>query len=412
MGRLVAVVAEGGPGFVAALRRAWDDGDAVLPVDPRLPAPARDHLLAALRPATLVDPGGAEVVLDVGAPPTEDGDALVVATSGTTGTPKGVVLTHAAVAAHAAAVHARLGVTAGDRWLACLPLAHVGGLGVVTRALVAGIGLDLLPRFDAAAVAAARDRGATLTSLVPTALDRVGSEGWRWVVLGGSADTVPTRPANVVRTWGLTETGGGVVYDGAPLPGVQVAAVDGELWVRSPTLLRGYRRPDGTVEDPARPLPDEIPPARASGGPPASDPSADRPSAPVTHATGRQVPGGWLPTGDGGEVGDDGTVTVHGRRGDMIVTGGENVWPGAVEAVLRRHRGVAEVAVAGRPDPEWGQRVEAWVVPSDPASAPTLGALRAAVADELAPWAAPRALHLVAALPRTALGKVRRTALP
>ncbi|HYI62098.1 MAG TPA: fatty acid--CoA ligase family protein [Acidimicrobiales bacterium] len=384
MGRLVAVVAEGSPGFVTALRRVWEDGDAVLPLDPRLPGPARDRLLAALRPAALLDPDpggrdGEEVALDAGAPPVEAGDALVVPTSGTTGQPKGVVLTHDAVVAHARAVHARLEVTGADRWLACLPLAHVGGLGVVTRALVDGVGLDLLPRFEEAAVAAARDRGATLTSLVPTALDRVGAEGWRWVVLGGAADTAAARPANVVRTWGLTETGGGIAYDGAPLAGVEVAAVGGELWVRSPTLLRGYRRPDGTVEDPRR--------DRPGGGP------------------------GWLPTGDAGEVRDDGTVVVWGRQGDMIVTGGENVWPEAVEAVLRRVPGVAEVAVAGRPDPGWGQRVEAWVVPSDPASAPTLDALRAAVAAELAPWAAPRALHLVAALPRTALGKVRRSEL-
>ncbi len=375
MGRLVAVVAAGGPAFVTALRRAWDVGDAVLPLDPRLPGPARRRLLDALRPAAVVDPaeGSDERAGDPGAPPIADGDALVVATSGTTGDPKGVVLTHAAVAAHARAVHTHLGVTAADRWLACLPLAHVGGLGVVTRALADGIDLVIHDGFDAAAVAAARDDGATLTSLVPTALDRVGADGWRWVVLGGSADTAPTRPANVVRTWGLTETGGGVVYDGAPLPGVEVEAHDGELWVRSPTLLRGYRRADGTVDDP-----------RVDG---------------------------WLPTGDSGAVAADGTVTVFGRQGDMIVTGGENVWPEAVEAVLRRLPGVAEVAVAGRPDPEWGQRVEAWIVPADPSTPPALDALRAAVAAELAPWAAPRRLHLGDALPRTALGKVRRDAL-
>jgi O-succinylbenzoic acid--CoA ligase len=346
----------------------------VLPVDHRLPAPARRRLLDALRPAVVRDPSGAEVEADPGAPPADDGDGLVVATSGTTGSPKGVVLTHAAVAAHARAVHARLGVTGADRWLACLPLGHVGGLGVVTRALVDGIALEVHPGVDTEAIADARRRGATLTSLVPTALDRVGSDGWRWVVLGGSADTVPSRPANVVRTWGLTETGGGIVYDGTPLPGVQVRATDGQLWVRSPTLLRGYRGPGGEV---AHPLDDD----------------------------------GWLPTGDAGAVAADGTVTVHGRAGDMVVTGGENVWPEAVEAVLRRVAGVGQVAVAGRPDPEWGQRVEAWVVPAEGAEVPALDALRSAVAEELGPWAAPKALHLVGALPRTELGKVRRAAL-
>lgn len=357
MNRLLLLDARG-EGFVEHLRRAWDEGDAVLPVDPRLAPPARARLLTAMAPEAGV----------------EDGDALVLATSGTTGDPKGVVLTHDALAAHAAAVHRHLGVGRDDRWLACLPLAHVGGLGVVVRALVDGVGLDVHDGFDAERVAAARAAGATLTSLVPTALDRVGADGWRWVVLGGSADTAATRPANVVRTWGLTETGGGVVYDGTPLPGVEVVERDGELWVRSPTLLRGYRRPDGSVAEATR--------------------------------------GGWFPTGDVGAVAADGTVSVRGRRGDMIVTGGENVWPDAVEAVLRRLPAVAEVAVAGRPDPEWGQRVEAWVVPADPAAPPALSDLRAAVADELARFAAPRALHLVEALPRTALGKVRRDALP
>ncbi|HXH58018.1 class I adenylate-forming enzyme family protein [Iamia sp.] len=384
MGVLVAVVAHGGPAFVAALRQVWDEGDAVLPVDPRLPDPARRRLLAMLRPAALVTPAGAgrEIeTLDHGRGEIGAEDALVVPTSGTTGEPKGVVLTHDALAAHARMVHAHLGVTRADRWLACLPLAHVGGLGVVVRALIDGIGLEVHPGFDAEAVIVARDGGATLTSLVPTALDRVGAEGFRWVVLGGSADTVAERPANVVRTWGLTETGGGVVYDGRPLPGVEVRAIDGELWVRSPTLARGVRRADTTVGDLRRARPE--------------DPTST----------------GWLATGDGGDVAANGTVTVRGRRDDMIVTGGENVWPDTVEAVLRLHPALAEVAVAGRPDTEWGQRVVAWVVPRDGVPRPSLDEVRGRVRDALPAWCAPRELRVVAALPRTPLGKVRRGAL-
>ncbi len=378
------MVARGTDAFVTSLRRAWDEGDAVLPVDPRLPMPAVDDLLAALRPEVLVDPSDPShraVSVDPAAPPVDEGDALVIPTSGTTGAPKGIVHTHTALAAQARAVHARLGVTGADRWLACLPLAHVGGLGVVVRALVDGIDLVVQDGFDADAVVAARDAGATLTSLVPTALDRVGAEGFRWVVLGGSADTVADRPANVVRTWGLTETGGGVVYDGVPLPGVEVAAVDGELWVRSEGLARGVRSSDGAVTDLRRARPD--------------------------------LPGGgvWLPTGDAGEVAADGRVTVHGRIGAMIVTGGENVWPEAVEAVLRTHPAVADVAVAGRPDPEWGQVVVAWVVPTERDEPPTLDDLRAHVKATLPPWCAPRAVEVVDALPLTALGKVRRAEL-
>lgn len=379
------MIARGGPDFVEALERAWDRGDTVLPLDPRLPPPALRRLVTAMRPAavetlgTSLDPRMADGIHGA---PTQDGDALVVPTSGTTGEPRGMVLTHDALAAHAAAVHSHLGATGRDRWLACLPLAHIGGLGVVVRALIDGLGLDVLPGFDEGAVRDARDHGATLTSLVPTALDRVGAEGFRWVVLGGSADTVSARPTNVVRTWGLTETGGGIVYDGRPLPGVEVAEVDGELWVRSPTLARGVRLAGGATRDLRTVHP--------------RDPTST----------------GWLATGDAGEVSADGTVTARGRRGDMIVTGGENVWPDAVEAVLRAIPGIAEVAVAGRPDPEWGQRVVAWVVPLAGSPPPTVDDVRSRAREELPPWGLPRELRLVDALPRTAIGKVRRDCLP
>lgn len=386
MGQLIGVVAQGGPAFVAALTDAWDHGDAVLPIDPRWPAPVLRRLVAGMGTGRVEVPPGPPPVIDVedlelGGEAVSDGDALVVATSGSTGEPKGVVLTHAALAAHARAVHKRLDVARDDRWLACLPLAHIGGLGVVVRALVDSVGLEVHDRFDAAAVRAARAGGATLTSLVPTALDRVGADGFRWVVLGGSADPAASRPGNVVRTWGLTETGGGVVYDGRPLSGVEVAAIDGELWVRSPTLARGVRRADGSVRDLRRARPDDLSSTE------------------------------WLPTDDGGSVSDDGAVTVHGRLRDMVVTGGENVWPDPVEAVLRTHAAVAEVAVVGRPDPEWGQRVEAWVVVEAGAPPPGLDALRDHVQAQLPAWCAPRAVHIVPELPRTASGKVRREVL-
>src|SRR6266508_2123985 len=133
-GHLVALDLPGGPPFVVALRWVWDRGDAAFPIDRRLPAAARTRLLEAMAPSSVIDAGGEECSL-AGGRPVEDGDALVVATSGATGEPKGVVLTHDAVAASAQATSNRLGVVDSDHWLACLPLAHIGGLAVVTRAL-------------------------------------------------------------------------------------------------------------------------------------------------------------------------------------------------------------------------------------------------------------------------------------
>jgi len=364
---LVAIDLPGGDEFVHALRRIWDRGDAVLPIDRRLSGPARARLLEALRPDRLLDSSGEH---HLAGDPVEPGDALVMTTSGSTGQPKGVVHTLAGLDASARAGNARLGVTADDHWLACLPLAHIGGFTVLTKALAAGSRLTVFPGFDSAAVTAAAYDGATHVSLVPTALARIDPALFRVVLLGGSRPPLD-RPPNVVATYGLTETGSGVVYDGLPLDHVEVQiAADDEILVRGPMLMRCYR--DGT-----------------------SAVDAD----------------GWLHTDDIGRLGPDGRLEVQGRRGDMIVTGGENVWPDAVERVLAAAPGVAEVAVAGVADEAWGQRVVAWIVPSDPAAAPSLAALRDAVANELAAFMAPKEVRFVAALPRTALGKVIRSAL-
>lgn len=364
MRELVALDLPGGPGFVAALQRAWDRGDAVLPVDQRLPDPAKAALLQRLG-ATVVTDARGSTSLD-GGRPVEVGDALVVATSGSTGEPKGVVLTHDAVAASAEATSARLAVTADDHWLACLPLSHVGGLSVVTRSLHSGTPLTVHAAFDPDA---AESSGATLVSLVATALRRIDPARFRTILLGGSRPP-SDRPANTVTTYGMTETGSGVVYDRRPLDGVEVRVVDGEVQLRCPMLLRCYR--DG------------------------SDPRFED---------------GWYPTGDLGEVGDDGLLTVHGRRGDLIITGGENVWPEPVEAALRTLPGIADVAVVGVPDPEWGQRVTAVVVPAPGTSTIALDTIRDHVKSQLPAYCAPRDVVFRRRLPRTTLGKLRRPGL-
>ena len=279
------------------------------------------------------------------------------------------MLTHDAVAASARATSARLGVARNDTWLACLPLSHVGGLSVVTRAIVTATPLVVHDGFDADAVEGAARHGATLVSLVPTALRRVDAALFRRIVLGGSRPPHDL-PANVVTTYGMTETGSGVVYDGYPLDGVEIRLDSaGEIQIRCPMLMRCYR--DGTV-----PLVD-----------------------------------GWFATGDLGEV-TDGRLVVHGRRGDMIISGGENVWPATVEDVLRAHPRIAEVAVGGVADVEWGQRVVAWIVPTDASSPPTLASIRSFAAETLPMYMTPKEIRLVDNLPTTSSGKVRRQDLP
>jgi o-succinylbenzoate---CoA ligase len=365
--RLVGIELPGGAAFVEALQQIWHDGDAAFPIDLRLPASAQSTLIESMGCSAVVGADGTSVI--EGGFPVQPGDALVMATSGSTGRPKGVVLTHAAVEASARATTARIGRADDDHWLACLPLAHVGGLAVVTRALTMGLPLTALAGVDRAAVAEAVKDGATLTSLVPTALTRIDPTLFRTIVLGG-ARPPGDLPANCVTTYGLTETGSGVVYDGVPLDGVELRIdIDSMVHVRGPMLLRCYRN--------------GVDPKDASG---------------------------WLPTGDIGIINAAGRLAVEGRLGDLIITGGENVWPDPVEAALADHPRIADVAVAGRPDADWGHAVVAFVVPNG--EPPTLAELRAYVADRLPTFAAPKRIVLVDTIPRTAVGKPRRALLP
>jgi o-succinylbenzoate---CoA ligase len=384
---LVALDLPGGMGFVDALRAIWDTGDAAAPLDPRLPAEARRVMLEALRPTRIVGSDGEQHALPDGEP-VEEGDALVVTTSGTSGQPKGVVLTHDAVAASAHSTTKRLGVDAvRHSWLACLPLAHIGGLSVVTRAMITDTPVTVMPGFEAEAVEeAGRSGRATHVSLVATALRRLDPSVFSCILLGGSK-APEDLPPNVVTTYGMTESGSGVVYDGMPLDDVEIAIArpdgsyagpgdgegEGEVLLRAPMLFRAYR--DGT------------------------DGRVQGPDGSTT----------WYATGDAGRLDTDGRLHIAGRIDDVITTGAEKVWPDLVERVLSAHPDVAEVAVWKRSDPEWGERVVAWIVPSD--EAPSLDELRRIVAETIAPWAAPKELVIVDDLPRTAAGKVRRREL-
>lgn len=357
-----------GPELLDALRAALDGGPAVLPLPTDRVEAAR--VTAALR-------------LDE---PLEEADAcLVVPTSGSTGQPKGVLLTAACLRASALATAERLG--GSGSWLAALPPTHIAGLQLLVRSLLADRPPVALPPgpFTPAAFCtgtAALPPGRRYTSLVPTQLRRLlagaalqALRSYDAVLLGGAA----TPPAlleqarcagvRVVTTYGMTETSGGCIYDGVPLDGVRVA-VDGRIRLAGPVLALGYRlRPDLTAESFA---------------------------------------GGWFTTGDLGELGPDGRLVIHGRADDVVVTGGEKVAPSAVEAALSAHPAVVEAVVVGLPDREWGQRVVAVVVLRAPL---TLQQAREHVAASLPRVAAPRELRVVRALPLLASGKIDRAAV-
>lgn len=326
-----------------------------------------------------------------------DGVALVVRTSGSTGAAREVLLGAAALRASATATAARLG--GPGHWLLALPATHVAGLQVLVRSVLAGHEPVVQPagafRAEAFAAAtahlvqqAAGDR--IYTSLVPTQLTRAlgspdGQEAlvrYDAVLVGGAASEpgllvrARERGVRVVTTYGMTETCGGCVYDGVPLEGVEVElAADGRVLLAGPVLADGYRgRPDLDAE------------------------------VFVTHAGRRRVR-----TSDLGRWAD-GRLEILGRADDVIITGGVNVAPLAVEHAVAGLPEVAEVCVVGIPDPEWGQAVVAVVVPRPGAEPPSLEQVRAAVTRTLEPAAAPRHVVPAAALPLRGPGKPDRRA--
>lgn len=357
-------------------------------------APARpEDLLAALRSA-LTSTGAAVALGDADATEVPAGVAVVVRTSGSTGEPRAVLLSTAALRASAAATHARL--AGPGRWLLALPAQHVAGVQVLVRSVLAGTTPVLLeagpfrsPAFVAATAALADDRP-RYTSLVPTQLvrlleDPAGSAAlatFDAVLLGGAAATpdllARARAADVrvVTTYGMTETCGGCVYDGRPLDGVTVRLDDeGRILLAGPVLADGYLgRPDLDAE------------------------------------AFVQVDGvRYLRTTDLGTWSGD-TLSVLGRADDVLVTGGVKVPPGPVESAVAALPGVGEVCVVGVSDPEWGQAVVAVVVVRPGSTAPTLDAVRAHVTDRLGAAHAPRHLVFTDSLPVRGPGKIDRRA--
>jgi o-succinylbenzoate---CoA ligase len=370
----VVLVERTGPRLLDLLAAALDgSGPAIAPLDARLPPARLAALVEALAPASVEGPDGVTTIRSGQEKGVAEGTAVIVPTSGSTGVPKGVGLGAAALLHSARASLARVGARPGERWLCCLPGTYIAGIQVLVRSLVSGTDPVLADRAEPEVIAAC---GCAYVSLVPTQLKRLldvdisALAGFRSVLLGGAAapagllDAVRAARVPVVTTYGMTETCGGCVYDGIPLDGVRVKIGDDDrIWIAGPVLFSGY-----------------------VGGPAA--------------------PGdGWLRTGDLGRLDSAGRLTVRGRADDVINTGGSMVVPGEVAAALQTCPGVRDAAVLGQPDPEWGERVVAVIVPADPANPPTLELLRLHVKERLPRYAAPSRVVMVDAVPMLPNGK-------
>jgi o-succinylbenzoate---CoA ligase len=369
--------------LMEALGAALDGtGPALLPVDPRLPAERVRALLQALRPATLETLEGTQRLGPGDSPALAPGTAVVIATSGSSGEPKGVELSAAALRHSARASLDRIGARPGEAWLSCLPPSHISGLQVFVRSLLSGVPPVVLERLGALLVRVRVGDLPQYVSLVPTQVRRLLDEpggrealaGFRAILLGGAAVPAGLRAeaaaagARVITTYGMSETCGGCVYDGEPLDGVSARIGPGSRIRRAgPVLFSGYRgRPD---------------------------------------LTAAALDGGWFVTSDVGEVDARGRLTVRGRADGMINTGGEKVSADEVASVLEDCPGVREAVVVGRADPEWGELVTAIVVPADPAAPPGLEVLRGFARGRLPDYAVPRAVVVVPAVPLLSSGK-------
>jgi O-succinylbenzoic acid--CoA ligase len=376
-GDRVALALPPGDELCVALHAVLLAGAVAVPVDGRLEEAERAAVIdgAPVVDAALPAAGGAgaeRVEHDLDAP------AIIVHTSGTSGAPKRVALTYGNWLWSALGSATALGLDPAERWLSAMPLSHVGGLSIVMRSAICAKTAIVHERFETERVLAAlRDpSGPTVASLVPTTLARLLDAGLerppslRWALVGGAPvpdallDRAAAAGVPVAATYGLTEACSQVATLGAPLFCTRVrVADDGEILVAGPTVAPGAADADG-----------------------------------------------WLHTGDLGAFDDDGSLSITGRAADTIITGGENVAPGEVEAVLEDHPAVAEAAVHGRPDPAWGEAVHATVV-VHPGAGVSEAALRAFASPRLAAFKVPKTITFAKALPRTASGKLLRRAL-
>jgi o-succinylbenzoate---CoA ligase len=392
-GERVAIALPAGIDFAIALHACMLGGYMAVPVDLRLSAPEREAVAAGAvavidDPLGAGEPRAAEAWLD--AVHELDAPAVVIHTSGTSSAPKPVALTYGNLLWSALGSAVALGVDPDERWLCALPLSHVGGLSILVRSAIYATTAIVHERFQAEPVLTSlRDREITLVSLVATTLARLLDAGLQAppalrcaLTGGGPVPAALVRRAHaagvpVSMTYGLTEA----CSQATTTP---VAALEqGELGAGPPLFCTRLRlADDGEI---------------LLAGP--------------TVAPGSLAPDGWLHTGDLGELDERGRLSVTGRKADTIVSGGENVAPSEVEAVLESHPDVLEAAVVGRPDERWGEAVTAIVVPRA-GRTPGTAALRAHCAAALAPYKVPKSVVVSEhSLPRTRSGKLLRREL-
>lgn len=392
-------------------------GVTLLPLDPGLSVRRRDRLLTAVRAQYLVsrqapaDAGTCRLLpealfadqrtgdaVPISPPQPLEGDQvqLIIATSGTTGEPKGVMLSAANLATSAAASEQRLGLQAGDCWLACLPLFHIGGLSIPLRCLAAGARVQLEEGFDAARVWQQIEAGAvTHLSLVPAMLEQLLSQSagrmppatLRVALIGGGplsralAQRAHAAGWPLCVSYGMSETASQFATDcspqaglapgrvGLPLAGYEVAIGEaGRIRVRGPAVMQGYANPRGMA--------------------------------------GLGLKQGWFETGDLGSLDDQGRLTVIGRADDLLVSGGKNIHPAEVEERLLQCPGVGAVGVTGRPDPVWGVTLVALFTGEVAA-----GELEQWVRQHLPGHLRPREFIPIEAMPLNRMGKLSRPAL-
>jgi O-succinylbenzoic acid--CoA ligase len=363
-------------------------GAIAMPLSPQLTDSERETVLASERPAVDLNDAAELTQTEADLPLLGEHDMddlqCYILTGGSTGEPRQVGLTYGNFLFSAVGSAFNIGVEPADRWLCCLPLSHVAGLSIVLRSVIYGTTAVLLDGFDTDQVASTLTSGGiTVLSLVSTQLLRLLEAGAdlstpRAILIGGgpvpegALEEALDRGATVVQTYGMTETCSQVTTlspedarrkvgsAGRPLLTTHVRIEGDEILVQGPTVSHGALDPDG-----------------------------------------------WLHTGDLGHIDEEGFLYVTGRRSEMIVTGGENVMPAEVESVILAHPAVADVAVFGRPDPEWQEAVCAMVVLTDGADAGERE-LREHSAASLAPFKVPKRFEFVTELPRSASGKLLR----